>query len=1082
MTEKKPDEAAIFDVARRITDPNARADYVAQICGNETALKARVDALLEALDEDLSFMSFAPSCLGETVDQHGDEPRDQDEKLGTMIDNFKLMEQIGEGGFGYVYVAEQERPVRRKVALKLIKPGMDTKEVIARFEAERQALALMDHPNIAKVLDAGATESGRPYFVMELVRGIPITDYCNKKRLGTQQRLDLFISVCQAMQHAHQKGVIHRDVKPSNVLITEHDGKPVPKVIDFGVAKAIHQRLTEHTIYTRHQQIVGTPLYMSPEQAELSAFDVDTRTDIYSLGVLLYELLTGTTPIDRKRLREAAYDEIRRIIREEDPPKPSTRVSTMGQDTDSELVASATSDFKRLGSVLRGDLDWIIMKSLEKDRSRRYESASAFADDIKRHLENEPVLASPPSVTYRLRKFVRRRKGVVLATTAIVASMIIGLSATVYKSVEANKQRELAEEQKQLADEQRQRANEEAENARFSEAIAIGERKNAEEQQRLAEQQTAVAESENAKSKEVLSLMRDMLQSSNAWTRTHTGRSLPTSGQISEYTVRQMLDDFSSALLKDGIEDPAVASEIWDAIGWAYQGRDQWKATEAYRKSIEFGKQAFEPGSRQFYGYLHRSAYTILFGANFEHSILNAIEAESLLEEALACAKQVSDAEESVRLQHLARIQLGQCYDRQGRREEALRILNDLLHENPDDAWVNVALAWCLLGTDESPAKVIQHAEKTMQLMELNRLDFKYMFAVQAKGIVLLQQKRVAAADECFASLLKAHVDGYPKTDLNVIKLNTVEQRSRTLVALGKPDEALRILEGTLLTARQRGRKYEEARILNSLADLCVAEGQFDQAEKHLQGASQVIWEKFGPNDILFAKQQRALARLYHFTGRQSDADKIYRLMLQTIRTGIEQTNRNRLWLSELAWAYSHMTDASNVELKEATVAATEALELALPPEKNSLQSSLALALERLGQIEQAEDVLRKGLERRVLFCVSEWLPLEGQLIGLFESKGDWVALEVAMRDGIAHREVYLSPQHPMTLETKAKLTSWLIDHDRAADAEVLLEDCERLATHNRSTDERKTLAVKILVKAFDALGQVEKANYWRER
>ena len=357
------------------------------------------------------------------------------ERPGSMIGPYKLKEQIGEGGFGLVFVAEQQEPVKRKVALKVIKPGMDTREVMARFKAERQALALMDHPNIARVLDAGATDSGRPYFVMELVRGIPITDYCDQNQLAPRDRLDLFVTVCQAVQHAHQKGIIHRDIKPSNVLVTSHDGKPVAKVIDFGVAKAINQQLTERSIYTQFAQMIGTPLYMSPEQAEMSGLDIDTRSDIYSLGVLLYELLTGTTPFDKKRFAKAAYDEIRRLIREEEPPKPSTRLST--SDSIASIAAQRHTEPAKLSKLIRGDLDWITMKALEKDRTRRYETANGLARDIERYLSDEPVEACPPSATYRLRKFARKNRAALTTAAAIALLLVAGVAVSTWQAVRA---------------------------------------------------------------------------------------------------------------------------------------------------------------------------------------------------------------------------------------------------------------------------------------------------------------------------------------------------------------------------------------------------------------------------------------------------------------------------------------------------------------------------------------------------------------------------------------------------------------------------------------------------------------------
>jgi serine/threonine protein kinase len=416
----------IFYSALELSDPDAITAYLDEICANNKALRTQVEALL-ALHEEAGDFLETPSYQSDIALR----PVPVSEGPGTVIGPYKLLEKIGEGGMAVVYMAEQQRPLQRKVALKLVKLGMDSEQVIARFEAERQALALMDHPNIARVFDAGTTESGRPYFVMELVKGVSITDFCDKNQMNTQDRLDLFVNVCQAVQHAHQKGIIHRDLKPSNVMVTFHDSKPVPKVIDFGIAKATNRRLTEKTLFTQYAQIIGTPEYMSPEQAQMTDQDVDTRSDVYSLGVLLYELLTGKPPFDAAYLRSKSYAEIQRIIREEQPTKPSTKISALGEAM-VEIADKRHTNPEALRRLIRTDLDWIVMKTLEKDRTRRYASVSEFTSDIQRHLDHEPVLAGPPSTWYCIKKYVQRHRSLVVSLAAVGLTVMIGLAVSSY--------------------------------------------------------------------------------------------------------------------------------------------------------------------------------------------------------------------------------------------------------------------------------------------------------------------------------------------------------------------------------------------------------------------------------------------------------------------------------------------------------------------------------------------------------------------------------------------------------------------------------------------------------------------------
>jgi serine/threonine protein kinase/WD40 repeat protein len=445
----KKDDTHLLDQVREIflqalekSTHLERNAFLDGACGGNPDLRSNVDELLANHLQD-SFLERSPV----EEDTMVSDSVKLTESTGTIINRYKLLQQIGEGGMGAVFMAEQTEPVRRNVALKIIKLGMDTKSVVARFEAERQALALMDHPNIAKVLDAGTTETGRPYFVMELVKGVPINTYSDKNHLNTRERLELFAQVCKSIQHAHQKGVIHREIKPSNILVTLHDGKPVPKVIDFGIAKATNQRLTEKTLFTNFAQMIGTPAYMSPEQAEMSGLDVDTRTDVYSLGVLLYELLTGSTPFLEKELLSEGYGEMQRIIAEKEPDRPSFRMSTLIGKEQTIIAKNRSGEFGSLTKQMRGDLDWIVMKALEKDRTRRYETANGLAEDIRRHLEDEPVMAGAPTFAYRWTKFFRRHRKPLIAAALVTGGFYLMGMMAAYQAVRATN----AEQQANLA-------------------------------------------------------------------------------------------------------------------------------------------------------------------------------------------------------------------------------------------------------------------------------------------------------------------------------------------------------------------------------------------------------------------------------------------------------------------------------------------------------------------------------------------------------------------------------------------------------------------------------------------------------
>ncbi len=760
MSDPPNREAAIFEDALSLP-PEQRAAHLEKVCGDDDRFRQRIEKLLQAHDKAGNFME---EPVAPTADKTGFS-LPPTEKTGDKIGHYKLLQQIGEGGCGVVYMAEQEEPVRRRVALKVIKLGMDTKSVIARFEAERQALALMDHPNIAKVLDAGATATGRPYFVMELVGGIKITDYCDQNNLPTKARLELFTQICRAIQHAHQKGIIHRDIKPSNILVALHDGLPIPKVIDFGIAKATGQRLTDKTLFTAFEQFIGTPAYMSPEQAERGGLDVDTRSDIYALGVLLYELLTGQPPFDPKELLAAGLDEMCRTIREKEPDRPSTRLGTM---LDAELTTVARQrqiEPPKLVHLLRGDLDWIVMKALEKDRTRRYETASGLATDIQHHLNNEPVAACPPSNLYRFQKLVRRNKLAFAATSAVIAALILGLGVSTWMFFGEKKARERA----------------------------------------MAAERTA--QTEATKSQQVARFLKDMLAGVG-----------PSAALGRDTTMlRDILDKTTERVDQDLKDEPEVQAELLDTLGLTYIDLVEYAKAEAVqRKALGIRQKLF--GNK--HPDVARSLDNLVLVLERQRRLT---EAETLAREALEMQKELLGGENqdiAASMDHLANIffSQGNWSGAETMHRQALAIKRKLSGNDKDSG-----LAWSL----NNLARVLWTEGKLDEAETLNREALairkklygyehpEVALSLRELGLVLNSQGKTAEAEplvrEALAMQRKILGDKHFEVAISLESLVTVLQRQ------GKLDEAASVCReaaenGDTKSQYALGRMYADGR------------------------------------------------------------------------------------------------------------------------------------------------------------------------------------------------------------------------------------------------------------------------------
>src|SRR5665213_372182 len=858
-------EQDIFSDALELTDPAARRRYIAKACGKDAALYERIIALIKSHEEAGDFIR-TPAQAAVTLD-----PVRCTEQPGTIIDRYNLLQQIGEGGFGTVWMAEQTHPVSRRVALKVIKLGMDTREVIARFEAERQALAMMDHPNIAKVLDAGTTDAGRPYFVMELVKGIPITQFCDERQLSLKDRLALFADVCSAINHAHQKGIIHRDIKPSNVMVTLHGDKPVVKVIDFGVAKATQGKLTNKTLFTRYEQFIGTPVYMSPEQAALSGLDIDTRSDIYALGILLYELLTGKPPFDSKSLAAAGYEEMRRIIREVEPPRPSTRLSTVAGDERTQVAKARRLAPEKLSRLVEADLDWIVMKAIDKDRSRRYETANGLALDIQRFLSDEPVSATPPSAGYQLRKFARRNKTALRVAAAIAAMLLVATGVSSWQAVRATRaENKIAQTLRQVAAERD--AKEQARKDAQTISTFLTDVFQSPDPKRDGRTIT-VAELLDKAAKKLETDLADQPQRRTKLQGTlgHTYRALGLSRQA--IPLQEQVLEFSRKTL--GPEHPET---LWAMLDLANSYFDAGHRDEALKMQEEL-----LPLCRKVFGPSHHDTIMAMNNlANSYHGAGRRGESLKMREEVLRLRRKVLGPEHPDTI--MAMNNLATSYADAGRRDEAIKMREQVLTlrrkvngpEHPDTlgAMINLATSYAEAGRRDEALKIRE------QVLPLSRkVDGpEHPDTLGAMGNLALSYASVGRWDvaikvqeEVLSLRRKTLGPEHPGT------LAAMNDLAISYFAAGRRDETLKIRE-QLLSLRRKVLGPEHPDTLGAMENLALSyddAGRWDEAIKmHEQVLA--LWRKaLGPEHPLTLSVMHNLSDSYADAGRNDEALKM---------------------------------------------------------------------------------------------------------------------------------------------------------------------------------------------------------------
>jgi serine/threonine protein kinase/Tfp pilus assembly protein PilF len=1045
-------EETLFHHALAITDPVQRSAFLDNACAGDAALRGAVEALLKAHAEPghiLDQASAESSATGTFPSSTVAAP--SAETVGAHVGPYKLLQKLGEGGMGSVWIAEQTEPVKRRVALKLIKPGMDSAQIIRRFEAERQALALMDHSNIAKVLDAGATVTGRPYFAMELVKGLPITKYCDELHLSVRERLALFVPVCQAIQHAHQKGIIHRDVKPSNVLVTMEDGKPVPKVIDFGVAKALHQRLTEQTMVTEFGAMVGTLEYMSPEQAELSALDIDTRTDIYALGVLLYELLTGTTPLDRRRLRSAAYAEMLRLIKEQEPPRPSTRL-TDSKDSLPSLAARRRTEPARLKKEVRGELDWIAMKCLEKDRTRRYETASALARDVVRYLQDEAVEACPPSAAYRFRKFLRKHRAGVLTAAGFAAVLLIGAGISIWQAVRAT----------------------------HAEAEARQNERQAKEAAEAEKKAKEAAEAQRKQAEAVASLLESMF----------TGLNPKADLNLKEELLRR-LDVVAANLDKDYAGEPLVRARLREALGLTKRGLGEGRgAMVLHEQALAERERLLGPEHADTLESMHSLAAAMVAAGKLDRAV-------PLMETVLQKRKAKFGPDHDDTL--AAANNLAVAYQAVGELNKALPLFEETLARRKTMHGVNHIDTLCSMNNLAEAYHAAGDVDRATPLLEetLTRrktvLPPDHADTLQSMSNLAAAYFLIGRRDEALTlmedTLGKSKAKYGPDHPDTLTAMNNLASAYQTV---GKLDRSLPLFEETLRrrTARLGPDHTETLMSMNNLGEAYRIAGRPDKALPMLEETLEKRKAVSGPDHPETLETMHNLAMAWFTAGKPDRATQLFEQTLAKMKAHLPPDHPSTLTcMNNLGYAYQTTGQLDRaVPLYETALIKRKAKLPSGHPDTLLSLNNLALAYHATEKYDREEPLVRELLEM-LRKKEGPQAPLTaGAMASLglnLLSQKKYADAEPVLRECLTIREK-IQPDGWTTFNTKSMLGGALLGQKMYADAEPLLKDGyegmkQRESQIPAQARVRLTETLERLVQLYEALDQKDEAAKWRK-